>query len=396
VIYYVFRLLPWSVLAPLFVSRNPFRTFRCGGLRRTTNSTTCGYGNLEPTTTAGQLFTVCFAIYGVIILGVFIGIFGNFISETQTRAARKLRKRKDIAILDTLFGGGGPPQQRQQTERFDPTTNTSATTINVTESERFGFDEYYDARSPAAAAIATTTTAATQPPPDLQDTGLWNDHVSLLDDVWRVVRGQSPVIALVGVLALILGLREGWSFMNTLYFSIMAATTTGFGDYTPRTQADKLYSIFFLPLAVAVFSEVLGRIATVYIRRKQRHLEAKHLHRTMTLCDLRNMDTNTDGAVDREEFILFMLQALQKVDRSTVQKLPYIFDGLDRNGNGILEYDDLIEIRQSNYLPALEQVEEAVARQNGLLDHTATKGGNGSDDWQPRPAAGHRRTRTSP
>jgi voltage-gated potassium channel len=326
----------------------------------------------------------------VIILGVFIGIFGNFISETQSRAARKLRKRKETAILDTLFGGG-PPAQRQ-TERFDPT----AASINVTESERFGFDEYtYDARSPAAAAIATTTTTtATQPAPDLQDTGLWSDHVSLLDDVWRVVWGQSPVIALVGVLALILGLREGWSFMNTLYFSIMAATTTGFGDYTPRTQADKLYSIFFLPLAVAVFSEVLGRIATVYIRRKQRHLEAKHLHRTMTLCDLRNMDTNTDGAVDREEFILFMLQALQKVDRSTVQKLRDIFDALDRNGNGILEYDDLIEIRQSNYLPALEQVEEAVARQNGLLDHTA--GGNGSDDRQPRPAAGHRRTRTSP
>jgi Ion channel len=165
------------------------------------HSTTCGYGDLEPTTTAGQLFTVCFAIYGVIILGVFIGIFGNFISETQSRATRKLRKKKETQILDTLFG--------HSTERFP---------IHTT--ERFD----YDATSPAA---AMATVPATTAQPMLEETGLWNDHVSLLDDVWRVVQGQFPVIALVGLLAMILGLREGWSFMNMLYFSIMAATTTG-------------------------------------------------------------------------------------------------------------------------------------------------------------------------
>jgi hypothetical protein len=56
--------------------------------------TTCGYGNLTPTTTAGQIFTIFFAIYGVIILGVFIGIVGHSsanqsIEETQEREARR-------------------------------------------------------------------------------------------------------------------------------------------------------------------------------------------------------------------------------------------------------------------------------------------------------------------
>jgi EF hand len=125
------------------------------------------------------------------------------------------------------------------------------------------------------------------------------------------------------------------------------------------------------------------------------------LHRTLTLCDLRNMDTNEDGAVDREEFILFMLQALQKVDRSTVQKLRDIFDSLDTNGNGILEYDDLIEISRANCLPALEQVEEAVLKKHAdLLDLPTGANHNHHYHNGRHPVAvttgHHRRNHTSP
>jgi hypothetical protein len=263
-------------------------------------STTCGYGDKEPTTTAGQLFTILFAIYGVIILGVFIGIFGNFISQTQTRALKKFHKRKQQQMLDTLFEAGEPPP--------------------------------------------------------VHESGFWSDHVSLADDVWKVMKAEFPVVLLVAVMAIFLGLREGWSFTSTLYFSIMAATTTGYGDYTPKTQIDKLYCLLFLPLAVAVFGEVLGRIATVYIHRKQRLAEAKFLHRSLTLCDLRNMDANADGAVDREEFVTFLLIALQKVDAPTIQRLRDIFDSLDTNGNGLLEPKDLMELAEESYVPTLQQV----------------------------------------
>lgn len=66
-------------------------------------STTCGHGDLAPTTTGGQLFTICFAVYGVIILGVFIGVAGASMSDAQATATRKLRKKKEGQILETLF-----------------------------------------------------------------------------------------------------------------------------------------------------------------------------------------------------------------------------------------------------------------------------------------------------
>jgi potassium channel subfamily K len=283
--------------------------------------TTCGYGNLTPTTEAGQIFTIFFAIYGVIILGVFIGIIGHSISVAQNRALRKLKKERQEEILESLFTDD--------------------------ESQRKECDE-------------------------LLREGLLYDHVSLMDDIKRVVISELPAILLVAGAALILGLRERWSFVSTLYFCIMSATTTGFGDYSPTSQEDKLYCIFFLPLAVAVFGEVLGRIAGVYIQRKVRRAEIKFLHRSVTRCDISRMDTNHDGEVDMLEFLTFMLVALQKVDKASIDDLKTIFRSLDMNGNGVLDKDDLVELVAERF-----DKEDLIGlgEQNPLLDDD----GNGSE-----------------
>jgi hypothetical protein len=189
----------------------------------------------------------------------------------------------------------------------------------------------------------------------------------LADDVWQVVMDELPLILLVALLGLILGMREGWGLTSTLYFCVMAATTTGYGDYTPSTQMDKLYCVFLLPLAVAVFGEVLGRIANVYIQRKQRIAQVKFLHRSLTLCDLRNMDTDADGQVNREEFLCFMLVALQKVDRATIDELKGIFDTLDTNKNGVLDESDLVELTETNYLPTVQQIQKEMQQHHSSL-----------------------------
>jgi hypothetical protein len=228
-------------------------------------------------------------------------------------------------------------------------------------------------------------------PQQEERTGLWADQITLMDDVLEVCYAELPEILLVVVLAYILGVREGWSFTSTCYFAIMSASTTGYGEYTPKTQADKLYCIFFLPLSVAVFGEVLGRIASVFIRRRVRRAERKFLHRSITLCDLRKMDTNQDGQVDMVEFMtcklgtlfvllpgkmsvpcvfvffscspvvyhIVMLVALQYVEQETLDDLKAIFNVLDVNGNGLLEKEDLLELNKKaklkDILPVIEE-----------------------------------------
>lgn len=123
---------------------------------------------------------------------------------------------------------------------------------------------------------------------------------------------------------------------------MIAGTTIGFGDYTPEAESMKLACVFFLPFAVAVLGEVLARIASAYMDRKQRKTEQRFLSRSLTLCDLQTMDTNRDGNVNRAEFVTFMLVALQKVSKEDMDGISTLFHRLDRTHTGYLSKHDLV------------------------------------------------------
>lgn len=54
---------------------------------------------------------------------------------------------------------------------------------------------------------------------------------------------------------------EGWSWIDSLYFSIITLTTIGYGDFSPQTQAGKLFTIFYIVLGIGI---ILTFIDTIY------------------------------------------------------------------------------------------------------------------------------------
>lgn len=54
---------------------------------------------------------------------------------------------------------------------------------------------------------------------------------------------------------------EGWTWIDSLYFSVITLTTIGYGDFSPQTNAGKLFTIFYIIVGLGI---ILSFINTVY------------------------------------------------------------------------------------------------------------------------------------
>lgn len=54
---------------------------------------------------------------------------------------------------------------------------------------------------------------------------------------------------------------EGWSWLDSFYFSIITLTTIGYGDFSPQTILGKLFTILYILIGIGI---ILGFIDIVY------------------------------------------------------------------------------------------------------------------------------------
>ena len=54
---------------------------------------------------------------------------------------------------------------------------------------------------------------------------------------------------------------EGWSWIDCIYFSVITLSTIGYGDFSPTTDAGKLFTIFYIIIGIGI---ILSFINTIY------------------------------------------------------------------------------------------------------------------------------------
>jgi len=127
---------------------------------------------------------------------------------------------------------------------------------------------------------------------------------------------------------------------------MISSYTIGYGDDSPTKPGTRLACVLFLPFTVGVFGELLTRIASLYMSRKQQQAERQFLNRNLTLCDLKNLDVNEDGTVDLVEFMSYMLVSMQKVEKADLEEIVATFRRLDRDQNGHLDANDIVRFNK--------------------------------------------------
>ena len=127
-----------------------------------------------------------------------------------------------------------------------------------------------------------------------------------------------------------------WSYIDMIYYSAITALTIGFGDYYPTQTASVIVAIFYIPISVITTTNfiaiVTGQIESIRDKRKRE----KYLEIPFSWDDLKQVDIDGNGEIDKFEFISFFLKTWGLVDPEVLDTLSQRFEFLDGDGNGLI------------------------------------------------------------
>ena len=63
---------------------------------------------------------------------------------------------------------------------------------------------------------------------------------------------------------------EGWSWIDSLYFSVTTISTVGFGDLHPKTSAGKLFTVLYIFVGVGVFVALFSQFAKALLKAESK------------------------------------------------------------------------------------------------------------------------------
>jgi voltage-gated potassium channel Kch len=93
-------------------------------------------------------------------------------------------------------------------------------------------------------------------------------------DAWKSDEAFRVLLALVISLLLsgtaFFTLVEGWSVLDSFYFSVTTLTTVGFGDPAPATAAGKLFTVVYIFVGLGVIGGFINVLAKQTFARRRR------------------------------------------------------------------------------------------------------------------------------
>lgn len=167
------------------------------------------------------------------------------------------------------------------------------------------------------------------------------EESSFWSDLFRTVGQVTPMTFALIVPPLIMGYYEDWTVLSSFYFTVVSASTIGYGDITPKNTWMRLITVFYMPLCIGVMAKALSELAAVYIRHKAKAGEQEYFNRKLSENDFALMEVDGEGNVGYDEFLVFMLVAMGKVSPEDIQKMEELYQRLDADNDGVLKIEDL-------------------------------------------------------
>jgi len=95
------------------------------------------------------------------------------------------------------------------------------------------------------------------------DGDFWDDHAC------KVL--SASALSLIIAATVLYHILEDWSWVDSLYFSVVAVTTVGFGDLVPTTDAAKLVTVGYIVVGLSL----IGLYLNVRLDRRSKRLQRR-------------------------------------------------------------------------------------------------------------------------
>ena len=281
--------------------------------------TACGYGDLVPSTNGGRLFCTFFALGGCAFLGIALGILGDHMIKSEVEKRKRLEVQRQSKVMKSFVA-----------------------------QESSGGSERNLSRN------------------SLRDSwGIATNRFSLV---------KFPALIIIVSCTTFISIKEGWNFIDGLFYTIVTACTIGYGDLAPTLESTRAVAVLFVPFSVACLGALLARIASAVINRRQQKFRDDLLHFELTPDLFEACDSSNDGRVDKAEYMTFMLLAMRAVDSELLDAISAQFDKLDITKTGDLCVQDLLEALEKNLHSPKKKLELHRYKQSLLAKGAIKKG----------------------
>ena len=281
--------------------------------------TACGYGDLVPSTNGGRLFCTFFALGGCAFLGIALGILGDHMIKSEVEKRKRLEVQRQSKVMKSFVAqesSGGSERNLYRNSLRDSWGNATS---------RFSL-----IKIPALVFIVSCTT--------------------------------------------FISTKEGWNFVDGLFYTIVTACTIGYGDLAPTLESTRAVAVVFVPFVVACLGALLARIASAVINKRQQKFRDDLLNFELTPDLFEACDLSNDGRVDKAEYMTFMLLAMNAVSAELLDAISTQFDKLDITKSGDLCIDDLLEALEKNLHSPKKKLELHRYKQSLLAEGAKKKG----------------------
>ena len=69
--------------------------------------------------------------------------------------------------------------------------------------------------------------------------------------------------------------QEKWSWLDSLYFSVITLTTVGYGDFSPATGLAKVFTIIYIFIGLGILLGFINAISEQVIQEEKKKLNQK-------------------------------------------------------------------------------------------------------------------------